>query len=678
MERRIVVTGASGHIGYHIGFQLLELGYPVTLLIRKENVNTIRLASLGAGIHLVDFKIPNTFISILEQAQVLFHVAAENTVDTTDEGRVLENTFELTRSVIDTAIKGGVKKIIYTSSVVVLGRSSSPSILITENDKTTNLESPYVKGKYLAEQYVDEVVEKKQVDIRRLYPSWVVGSNDAKLTPPGKTIDRFCKRGQSFYFDGGISVACVKSVARAHIDAWLIGKPNEKYIVAGNNISFKDFYSTLSKFTNHKAPFIYVPKSVILFGSVAGKFLFGNKIPIHPNYVKTVIGKYSWYNSEKAIRELNYKIPEVETILGDAIINVQQKRIGLDKLFDKKIKNLLRIEYDADDVLLITGFPGWLGLRMVDIFINADRFGNNAVNRRVKLLVQHKYSTVNITLPPNFEIIYGDITNRQNLREALKDVKTVYHIAGAVYPKKRKSYYKINFEGTKNLVDLCVERKIRRILFMSTDSVCGFAGKSRVFDEKTEANPYSEYGESKYLAEKYIFDKTKEGLIDGTSLRGFWFFGPNSPERNLKFFKMFYWPRQLVFGNGKNYRSISHIDNIVQAFIRAEGHKETIGRWYWIANKPNTSTVSEIYINIANALGVTYKPLYIPTAICKLIGIVDTLITMTGKVSPTLHAAGKFYRDIAGVTTAAEADFDFNPDITFEQIKQEIREEILL
>jgi hypothetical protein len=51
---------------------------------------------------------------------------------------------------------------------------------------------------------------------------------------------------------------------------------------------------------------------------------------------------------------------------------------------------------------------------------------------------------------------------------------------------------------------------------------------------------------------------------------------------------------------------------------------------------------------------------------------------MTGKVSPTLHAAGKFYRDIAGVTTAAEADFDFNPDITFEQIKQEIREEILL
>jgi dihydroflavonol-4-reductase len=671
MKKRVIVTGASGHIGYHVALQLLELEYNVTLLIRKENQNISHLKYKGASIFIADLQSPKSYQAVLENADVLFHIASENTTDTHDEKRVIENTFELTKKVIDAAIDKNVKTIIYTSSVVVLGRSSNPNCLINENDQAVILESPYVKGKFLAEQYCEKIIQERSVDIRRLYPSWVVGNNDLKLTPPHKIIKNYLQKGQSFYFNGGISVASVEEVAKAHINAWLKGQPNEKYIVAGNNISFKEFYSALAKYSGHKPPFILIPKWMIYCGAICAKTLLGKKSPVDPNYIKSVIGNYSWYTSEKAMKELGYTIPKFDTIIKNAVIESRKKLIGINILVQKNNPELKRIEYEQDDVLLITGFPGWLGNRMVDILMNGDRFGNNAVNRKVRLLIQPKFKDL-ISLPSNIELVYGDITDKNSLRNALKNVKTVYHLAGVIYPKNIKSYYTINFTGTKNLVDTCIELRVRRILFMATDSICGYGRDKRIFDENTISHPYKNYGKSKYLAENYILDKTKEGLIDGTSLRGFWFFGPFMPERNMNFFKMFYWKRQIVFGNGKNFRSISHVDNIIQAFIKAEQKKETVGKWYWIGGEKADYTVDEIYANIAEGLGVIYKPLYVPNWICELFNILDSAIGIFGKINATTHAAGKFHKDIAGKINVAEKDFNYKPDVGFEEIKKEV------
>ncbi len=671
MTKKVIVTGASGHIGYHVALQLINLGYEITLLIRKENQNTLYLKSKGARIFIADLKVRESYQEVLKNTDVLFHIASENTTDTSDEKRVIENTFELSKQVIDTAIVSNVKTIIYTSSVVVLGRSSDPSVLINENNKAVYLESPYVKGKFLAEQYVKKLIQEKQVDIRSIYPSWVVGNNDLKQTPPHKIIKNYFQKGQAFYFSGGISVASVDEVAKAHINAWLKGDVNENYVVAGNNISFKEFYTVLSKYSGHKAPFLFIPKWIIYFGSIVAKLVLGKKSPIDPNYVQSVIGNYSWYNSEKAIKNLDYSIPNIDSIIHDAIIETKKKMLGINKLVQGN-NSIKKIEYKQDDVLLLTGFPGWLGNRMLDVFINGDRFGNNAVNRKIKLLVQPQFKGL-ISLPSNFELVYGDIMDKNSLKEALKDVKTVYHLAGLIYPKEIKSLHEINFIGTKNLVDTCIELGVRRILYMGTDSICGYGKTKRIFDELTVEHPYKNYGKSKYLGEKYILEKTAEKKIDGTSLRGFWFFGPFMPERNRTFFEMFYWKKQIIFGNGKNFRSISHVDNTIQAFIKAEKRKETFGKWYWIGNKNPRTTVDQIYATIAEALGVNYKPLYIPNWICELFSLLDTIIGITtGKLNATLHAAGKFHKDIAGEISAAQKDFDYCPDVEFEEIKKEL------
>lgn len=673
MEKKIIVTGASGHIGFHVASQLLDLGYPITLLSRTENQNIHLLKQKGANVLISDLHSPETYRSALKNVDVLFHLAAENTTDTGNEERIISNTFSLSKKVLDTAIEEGVKTMIYTSSVVVIGRSPDPNKPLNENDKTTVLESPYVKGKFLAEQYCDELIAKNSaVDIRRIYPSWVIGPNDVNLTPPHKVIRDYLRKGQKFYFKGGVSLASVEEVAKAHINGWIKGNVNEKYIAGGNNVSFLEFYNILAELSGNKKPFLFIPKWFIYCASLGLKLVFGKKSKIDPAYVRSVIGNYSWYDSSKAIKELGYSIPSGKTILENAITENKKKETGVAALYEKNNSSLTRTTHDADDILLITGFPGWLGNRMLDIFMNGDRFGKNAINRKVRLLVQPGFKGL-IQLPSNFEIVYGDITDKESLGPALKNVKAVYHLAGVIYPKKISSYYKVNHIGTANLVDTCIELGIRRIIIMSTDSTCGFGRGKKLFSSDETARPYKNYGRSKYLAEKYILDKTAEGKIDGTSLRGFWFFGPFMPERNMGFFHMFFWKRQIVFGNGKNYRSISHVDNITDAFTLAEKKSVSYGKWYWIGNKTTDYTVDNIYSTIAEGLGVKYKPFYIPNWICELFSIFDIVISWSGKVNATIHAAGKFHKNIAAEITEAEKDLGYTAAVGFEEIKKELK-----
>jgi len=672
MKKKIALTGGSGHIGFHVARLLLDEGYDVTLLIRKENSNIKYLWKKGAKSIAADLFDPSTYRDILKDSEILFHIASINTTDTSNEKQIINNTFELTKNVIDTAITAGIKTIIYTSSVVVLGRSPNPKELLNEKSKASYAESPYVKGKLLAENYVEQKIKSGSVDIRRIYPSWVVGGNNPKMTPPHELIFKYLQNGQPFYFGGGISITSAEEVARAHFNSLTKGKPNEKFVAAGVNITFKDFYSKLAGLSGHKPPFFYIPKWIIYLGSVVAKMLLSKNSPVDPNYVKAVINNYSWYDSQKAEKEIGYKIPDLEETMAKAVFEERKRLTGTNDLLQKENPDLVRTNYAEDDVLLITGFPGWLGNRMIDVFMNGDRFGNNAINRKIRLLVQPKFKDL-ISLPDNFEIVYGDITDKESLIDALQNVKSVYHLAGVIYPKNIKTFYDVNYEGTKNLVDVCIELGIRRLLFMSTDSVCGYGKNERIFTSKTKPDPYKNYGKSKYLAEKYILDKTAEGKIDGTALRGFWFFGPFMPDRNKDFLRSFYWKRQIVFGNGKNFRSISHVDNTIQAFLKAEKRKETLGKWYWIGNKNPEQTVNEIYKNIAEGLGVNSRPFHIPNLFCELFSILDLMIGWFGKLNPTIHAAGKFHKDIGGQITEAERDFDYKPDVDFEEIKKELK-----
>lgn len=673
---KVVVTGAAGHIGFHVAKALLAKQYELHVLVRSINTNVIALQDAGAVVHACNLLDPATYLPVLRDAGALFHLAAENTTSMQHADRVLENTDTLTRVVLDACAQAGVRTVVYTSSVVVIGRSADPAVLLTDNDRVATGESPYVQGKLNAEIYVEGLVAAGR-DIRRVYPSWVVGPDDPKLTPPHKVIKDHLSKGTPVYFGGGVSIAHVEDVANGHVAAYEKGTPGGKYILSGENITFKRFYEILSAHSGKKMPLLQMPKWAIWFASWIFTKLFsllGKEFPISPAYVESVVDRFSWYDCSRAKNELGYQTRPADEILKGAVKETYRRMAGV-ALLGKRTNSLPSPDRrDDEGALLITGVPGWLGNRLIDILINGDRFGNGRSGRPVRVMLEPRFRDY-LVLPSNFEVVYADLTNKTQLQEAVKGVQTVFHLAGAIYPKQIDVLYKVNEQGAKNLVDACIDQGVRRIVYMSTDSTCGHGTKAKpVFDEHTGATPYKNYGKSKYAGEKYILDKTKAGQIDGTSLRGFWFFGPFAPDRQLNFVNMFYWPRQIVFGNGKNLRSISHTDNIIEAFFAVEKNQATYGQWYWIGNDRPHPTVDDIYKAIANELGVPYKPLYIPKLFCRGFETLDSMLGKCNYLHPTIHAAGKFDYDIAGDIDKAKRDFGYVPRVSLQDAAKELKQ----
>jgi len=223
--QKIIVTGAAGHIGYNVSKILLQKNYDVHLLVRTINVNVIELENLGAKIHICNLFDVDTYKTVITNADCLFHLAAENTTSMQHAARVVENSDKLTQTVLKACLDFNVKTVIYTSSVVVIGRSADSNKPLNENDKTGFAESPYVQGKLLAEQFVEHFIAENNYDVRRVYPVWTIGAGDPKLTPPHKVIKDFLEKGTPVYFDGGICIAAVEEIAKGHVAAYEKGKP---------------------------------------------------------------------------------------------------------------------------------------------------------------------------------------------------------------------------------------------------------------------------------------------------------------------------------------------------------------------------------------------------------------------------------------------------------------------
>jgi dihydroflavonol-4-reductase len=665
-----VITGASGHIGGRVASLLLDRGYDVTLLVRRRTAHVERLAERGAEVIVCDLSRPDTYGAALHRRCVLFHLAAENTLDTSDERRVIAATHGLTQIVVSAALDAGVRTAIYTSSVVVLGRSDKPSRLLRETDEVSAPESPYVKGKLLAEQWIAQRVAEGH-DLRRVYPSWVVGPGDPRTTPPHRFLLDYACRGQRSYVGGGVSIAHVDDVALGHVFAYERGKPGQQYVLSGENVTFLDLYRHLAKRFGHSPPAFRIPKRAL----VATAKVLGRFSPIDAAYAEAVADRYSWYDCSKARHELGYAPRNLEATLGDVGIDIRKRLIGTIRLGFRRTTAVAAGKERGR--LLITGFPGWLGNRAVDILMNGDRHGRNRTDRPVRLLVQPHLKPLVPALPENYEVVEGDVTDKVSVVQALGDVSAVWHLAGVIYPSELSLYDQVNVEGTRNVATACMERGVQRILYMSTDSCCGYTPRSRLFSPDEPPRPYKAYGRSKHAGEAFLLRQTAEGRLRATSLRGFWFFGPNVPPRNLGFLRSFRWPFQIVFGDGTNRRSISHVDDLVDAFCRAESADASVGKWYWLPTFLEPQTVDEIYSMIGVAAGKPARCLHVPNLLCEVLGGVDSFMARVfGRLNATVHAAGKFHKTIATDAhgaAPAHRDFGWQPRIQACDIQEEIR-----
>ncbi len=111
--------------------------------------------------------------------------------------------------------------------------------------------------------------------------------------------------------------------------------------------------------------------------------------------------------------------------------------------------------------------------------------------------------------------VSGDVTDITTLDEALEGVKTVFHVAGKVSfaPRDKNELYRVNVEGTANMVNLALEKGVD--YFMHVSSVAALNSNENYITEEVIWSwniPYHHYASSKYLGEMEVWRGIQEGL----------------------------------------------------------------------------------------------------------------------------------------------------------------------
>ena len=319
---KTLITGATGFVGSAVLRELLKKKHKIKALVRQSSVLD-NLKNLDVEIVYGDLKDKDSLKRCLKDCKNLFHVAADYRLWVPKAKEIYENNVNGTENLMMQALNLGIEKIVYTSSVAVLGKPIEGDI--ADENTPVNIDQMighYKKSKYLAEEKVKELYKTKKLPVVIVNPAAPVGPRDIKPTPTGKMILDAARRKIPAYLDTGLNIVHVDDVAKGHIQAFNKGKLGERYILGGENLTFKEILEMISNLCGHNPPKIQLPKKPLypigyLFEIFAR--LFNLKYPMITVDMIRMAEKKMFYSSEKAKKELNYTYKSAKIALKDAI-----------------------------------------------------------------------------------------------------------------------------------------------------------------------------------------------------------------------------------------------------------------------------------------------------------------------------------------------------------------------
>jgi nucleoside-diphosphate-sugar epimerase len=334
---------------------------------------------------------------------------------------------------------------------------------------------------------------------------------------------------------------------------------------------------------------------------------------------------------------------------------------------------------EPPDVTVVTGSAGWLGRALVDHLTRGD--GPYARPGRVRALVTSRADARLVGALPRVDAVVGDVRRPGGLTELFSDlsgVVDVIHTAGIIHPARIDELTEVNARGTENVVHAAETSGVRRVVHVSSNSPFGVnVTRADTFRNDEPYAPYYGYGRSKMQAELRVLEAVERGL-DAVIVRPPWFYGPFQPARQTTFFRMVRTGRFPVIGDGRQRRSMVHVDNLVQGIVRAELTATPPGRGWWIADA-EPYEVNDIVATVGRALAaegfdVVANRVRLPALAGRIAERADALIQRTGRYVQAVHVLGEMDKTIACDISAARAELGYEPTVALEEgMRQSIR-----
>ncbi len=318
--------------------------------------------------------------------------------------------------------------------------------------------------------------------------------------------------------------------------------------------------------------------------------------------------------------------------------------------------------------VLVTGAPGWLGSSLVEALVKGFRSGPvDQKPESVRIVSLPGSDARSLTDTGKVEVVSADLRDSRLPDGVFDGIDTVFHCAGIIHAQRIKDLYSVNVDATRNLLQGAIAAKVRRFVFVSSNSPAGLnISATQLMKEDDPPRPYLNYGLSKLQSEWLINDAHRAGRIEGVILRPCWFYGPIQPLRQTTFFKMIQKGHPPVGGRGDNLRSMSYVDNTVQGLILARDVQRAAGQTYWITDRRPYSFI-EILETVGKLLGVSIRPRYLPRFTGDVARLADSLLQMTGLYNQEMHVLGELGESIAVTIEKARAELGYEPEIELEE-----------
>ncbi len=190
----------------------------------------------------------------LKGVRYLFHAAADYRLWAQQPEEISRNNVEGTRLIMEEALRAGVERIVYTSSVATLKLASGAAA--TEDHPLAEAAAigAYKRSKVAAERLVEAMIRRDGLPAVIVNPSTPIGPRDVRPTPTGRIIIEAASGRMPAFVDTGLNLVHVDDVASGHVAALDRGRIGERYILGGENVLLADMLADIARLVGRRPP----------------------------------------------------------------------------------------------------------------------------------------------------------------------------------------------------------------------------------------------------------------------------------------------------------------------------------------------------------------------------------------------------------------------------------------
>jgi dihydroflavonol-4-reductase len=305
---RIAVTGATGLVGHQVARAALDAGHEVRAITRHASRDhTLRIDHHQVERVAAALTDRAALAAALTGCDALVHCAAVYAFGGARAEEVTQVNADGTRAVLEAAADAGVPRAVVTSSSVTCGSSSTPRARTEADHLGAEPVPAYYASKVAQEEVALETAQRRGIPVVIALPTVILGGPYARLAPSNAIILRYLLDPTRSTYPGGCNVVDARDVGAGHLTLLEKGVPGERYLLGGDDLSWRMLHSLVADLAGLPAPFAEMGAAGAWGASAAAELwarVMGTE-PLSTRDEAQTVGRYYWYTSDKA-HQLGY------------------------------------------------------------------------------------------------------------------------------------------------------------------------------------------------------------------------------------------------------------------------------------------------------------------------------------------------------------------------------------